>query len=255
MRIRVILIAFICVLNTSTFANNFDGPYVGVGLGFVNANFSANKTAEVDTVFFNLNTSNKLKPYQNNFSGSVALGYTHIFIHKLSLAIEAAANYAHGNDGEVSVIQEVVTSLNDPSYMSFSFRRNFSFLIKPGFMAGPDSLLYGITGLRFGKFQVSNSESYYQDILGLVVFESEIPFTTDNIYKCGFALGAGLQQYIGKGFNVSLEYIYTYYGKLRDLNYAAPLTTNGVADGTYKNSINNLSARTNTFSLNLLYRF
>lgn len=229
---------------------HFNGVYVGLRGGEMqmHANDFTSTTSINTRAFFGgapgggsitQFQSNTTKLFENLFTGSIFLGYgkflesTPIYIgiegyynpfssdQKFNQISHAIYDYLE-TDGEL-----VTTTLQTRNRISTSSELGED--LRLGFLLDCNTLLYGRIGLAYNKLELTSAS-----IFNMISFDA--PSGSTNISNSslsgfkeekmfGTRVGGGLEEYLGENLSVSVDYIYTNYGRL-SVNEVGP--ANGI---------------------------
>lgn len=169
-----------------------------------------------------------------NFVGSVALGYQLVDC-RLYLGAQIVGTFrpqtvSHLNDFK----SYSETIIEDGSTLTGSAETHtrltigtseFDADLKPGVLLCPNFLVYALGGVavthfkleNFGKWTENGDEPEGPALITLEATSASRPHKT----IIGFRAGAGMEYLITNYLGISLDYIFTDYGKIRAVNFAA----------------------------------
>jgi hypothetical protein len=216
MKIQAPLVIALCLISFSAHANNnYNRPYIGVGLGAMQ---QFNKYSDTINVFVqgtpavdvNMNKSG------NNSTrapvGNLNIGYSKLISSKVYLAAEAQAFLRpYKNSYNTNIVSRsgnvILTTINSVHSVQ-QLSPGVAMALKHGMLLSPGASVYGILGAEIARFKVA----YQADlsIAGVPETASGAKSTT----RYGLLLGFGLDSYINNKLRIGLEYNYVDYGKI-----------------------------------------
>ncbi|MEM8751020.1 MAG: outer membrane beta-barrel protein [Pseudomonadota bacterium] len=177
-------------LDVAVKADSWSGAYVGVAIGAggavneLEAPFGPGITASLDGI--------GAEGYQ--FSGGI--GYDYQFNSRVVFGL--MADYTWSNiETDLGV---TIDGLGSGGY-DLEADNAFSILGRVGALSGPDTLIYGLAGYSYQSFD--GSLGIFDDV-GDPVFGTSYDFDLN-----GLTIGAGIENRIGNGLALKLEYRYT----------------------------------------------
>lgn len=260
-KIKTLIVASLLVQSMLTSANAKDGFYVtgGAGLGLIDQSkkqtFQSNILATLLTTF----TSND-KIADKSFKGDLGLGYDYDLNADWVLGLEGRVGYIYF-DEKNSLNSLAVIAGSPPVNVNISGAENrvkadkitAALLFKPGYKIRETSTVRAIVGTEYMKFK-SITKANYRQLLGVDPYLSTVAGTTKSS-KFGASFGIGLEEDLTKNATLGLEFIHTYYGKIKaatDLKSTIFLV--GVPSGTL--TLNDkITVNTNSFMVRLNYKF
>ncbi|NNJ75783.1 MAG: outer membrane beta-barrel protein [Anderseniella sp.] len=197
---------------------NWTGLRVGVGGGYGHVNHEL----ELDIAGFEVANLSGFSGEGGLFTAEI--GYDHQFSEKAVVGIQF--DYT-GSD--IETVAELDLDVDGFTGYRLKARDNFTVAGRLGYLANPDTLVYGLVGWTWTNFE--------QDIefVGNPVFSND--FDAD-----GLTLGAGIETVLADNFTGKLEYRYTHYDPVNVFEFDVPLN-DIVLDGELNNHISLQSIR------------
>lgn len=252
-------IAFFPVLFFSCLAyaedNNFDGPYIGAGLGINEQRLKVDNTFRglVSVIQLDLNLNLRTTSAKGSALGNINLGYSKRLSASSFLAVEAMFNlYSLKNSLSMStlaVANGVVTTRFNEKITVKRRIPSVGLAVKPGILIGPCTAFYGLAGIELARFTVSSIADFMQNVGGVAMASAASSKTSNNV---GLRLGTGIESYVHDKVKVGLEYTYIYFGKIKAPTASGNFTgaSNGVLAIDTK-----IKASNNALILKLTYDF
>lgn len=144
----------------------FGGFYGSLGLGYGASSTTNTETIMADIPFaFTTNFYSRSGSSDNSFNGGLfGIGYNGIVKQNFLIGIEGRFNLSNLSLYADSINTEVNTSLNSTSSLSIKLNREFSALLKLGYIFQENSLFYVILGPSWGDFAISSADTYTQNL-------------------------------------------------------------------------------------------
>jgi opacity protein-like surface antigen len=224
-KIIISISAILC--SCSAWAVN--GPYVGIGLGYMNT--TLDRDENISYTNGAASTWEKGNVTVNGFQGQAAAGYAYD-ISSFRLGGEIIAQKPR------DARQIVETNISSSSYSRYLYQSNYAYGINlaPGYYVTPSNLIYLKLGAMRGNFDFeknTTASSVYYNIFD------------ESFNVSGLNLGLGTEMYFSKNIGVKLEYLYTRYQEKK-------LTDYSVAGQT---TVEKLTPQTHTVTLGVDYQF
>jgi len=251
MKVRVLLIACFALISHLAYAshNNFNGPYVGIGLRVVHqsSKFTDTLTADVpsSTIYIPMNKNGSGSA--NSLLGNLNAGYSKLINPAAYLAFEARINFdslkSTTSINSATTSGSTLVSQINLSHTLKKLSPSFVVAFKPGILLSPKTSIYGVVGTEVSKFKLSSQATFM--LLGSNIAASGSKSST----RYGLLLGAGINSYIYNNISMGLEYNYVNYGKIGTPNPTS--TVPGTNDTLSINS--KMKVQTNSFIAKLTY--
>ncbi len=260
----------------------FDGFYAGINAGaaFTTGKISNTSSATFINLFDNNNqlaSSQSVNVASTQGGGSIFAGYGQMLgCSSFYLAGEIFGN-TYQRESTLRDYAFHAEPDDDEDFESLTTRTKanlnngeFGIDLRPGvLLLGNHTLLYGRVGVAFNKLHLNSDNDFSFTFLG-----SDPPITTDSFLSesqtksvSALRLGLGLESYICKNLALTVDYIYTSYGKINASNTGDVTTvieggptlaqsssdTFVVSDGLVNQSSANLN--TQTVTLGIKYYF
>ncbi len=239
-------------------ANAHDGFYLsgGFGLGLIDQakrqTFRSNISSTLITTF----TSHD-KISDKSLKGDMGIGYDYDLGGDVVFAIEGRVGYINFDEKNTlnsrAVVSGSVVNLSSAENLIKSDKISAGLLFKPGYKISDTSTLRGIVGTEFLRLKSSTNASYYQDISGTIYISKVSGSTKSNNF--GLAMGLGFEEEISQDTILGMEFIHTYYGKVKGaVDLRSQITQAGTPSGSL--TLNDkISVNTNSFMVRLNYKF
>lgn len=228
---------------------NFNGFYMGVKGGGLQTRVDANINSSANYLFGGNPNIGKLSDVanlnlqKNTGLGSAFLGYGQLINQSLLyLGAEVFANYIGNHDLKINYnatdIRNNDINQGNDRFLSGNVRiepNNFEWGgdLRPGFVVGCKTLLYGRVGVAFQDIDVASANTFTfvnRVISPSVTFVTPLS-KTHNKNITALRLGGGIEESLSNHISANVDYIYTDYGSQR------------------VNAISNISAATNSGNL------
>ncbi len=194
------LIISLISLSASVFAaENFNGPYIGLQIGYADGKHNGEEFRDDGTLtgWTSKNTTNNIL-----FGGLV--GYNKTFTNNILIGIEADYDYRNANKKSLELADGVPSS-----YYTVKNKINSSASLraKLGYIFNSNKTLAYITGGYAG----ADIKSTYNTIGDGISLDSAESSNTQ--WHNGWILGLGAEHYINDKFSAKAEYRYADFGK------------------------------------------
>lgn len=252
MKICAPLVTALCFVSFLAHAkNNYNRPYIGIGLGAAqqNSKYSYDLNVAVPGMPLYLNMPKKGNNSAQAFSGNLNIGYSKLISSKGYIAVEAQANLRPLNNkfsanSYSNAVGQAVTVI-DENHSIKQLSPSFVLALKPGILLSPASSVYSILGTEITRFRVASQGRFSISLSG--GGSGNIATSDSKSYtRCGLLFGLGVDRYIDKKLRMGFEYNYVDYG-----NSSTGFSGNN-ANGTVALS-NNLRVQTHSLLAKLTY--
>jgi opacity protein-like surface antigen len=245
------LLFFVAPVSLALFLNNsagaeqlqFNGPYMGAGLGWSQNSLSSSAVINADissTLIVNTTQSKAFLGSYNSQFAVMRAGYNKTFNNnflcgfEIRLGMHPAKNI-NGTMTSRALVSgsEVTRQILDLSFKASSLAGTM--LMRGGVLTSEKTMLYGNAGINIRKFKVTANNYYLQN------FGSDTIASIDKTYsstRVGLALGAGIETYLTKDISFGLDYLYIKYKKLPSITAAADFSLGGALSVEYKPKMN-----------------
>ena len=244
------------------------GFYTGIGLGIVHtdADVNVDPTVTINNILdtpSTLSVEQNTNAAENSFLGNIYLGYgSLLYSSPWYLGAEVFANIAqhdmttnaYASNTTTSQCCTIKNTLNSHTEAQLSPVEG-GIDIRPGYLITATTLLFGRVGVAFNELKYDQDNTFVLNANSSSASPgAELDISQDK-FVAGLRLGFGLEQYVGKGFALSANYVWTDYGKV---------SASGVANSASLGSSNTLcgfqsggsaDVTSNSFTLGMSYLF
>ena len=196
--------------------------------------------------------------------GSIALGYQLVDC-RLYLGAQIVGTFRDKRDAKLNHSRTYLETLEaDGSTLSGSAHAHtklsinsceFDADLKPGILICPNFLVYALAGVAVTEFKLDNFGRWTEE--GSEVAPLELVASASSHHSktvTGFRAGAGMEYLFNNCFGISLDYIFTDYGKIRAVSIAenASIPTWNLVYGIHAPEI---SVTTHSLKAGLVYHY
>lgn len=249
---------------TSASAGSFDGAYVNGFIGGLNSNLTIDQSPSVTVPNQNQNNGLRIRTttentaFVNSVFGGVGVGFNKVFMCRYLIGVEGVADWEDIKLNKNSYVNELQSGFFLTSDPGIRLKNTFALLFTPGLVLDPNTLVYGVVGPRWGRFETSLTTTNTIPSDGQARPGASVTSGTKSAYSPGITLGAGISRYVTPHLSIGAEYQFTHYNNIsspNDINATFPADPRvpGLT-GTLTNSVG-YKANTNTLMVNLCYHF
>ena len=212
MKIRILLTTTFALISSYSAANsNFNGPYVGIGLGANHESFksSDNLLIDIPLIPLTITINTKSNGSAKSLSGNLNAGYSSLISSNTYLAFEARVNAGSMKNKMSMDTAAVAGGVSATQFNLYHTVKksspSFVAALKPGVLLTPKSSFYGVIGTEVARFKLTSQAGYMQSS-GFTYEATASGAKTST--KCGLLAGAGINSYIQNNVSIGLEYNY-----------------------------------------------
>ena len=226
-------IAASLLLSTASFAATsptLQGLYAGAEFGgsFAYANQTVQNNVNLQFSDLSFTSSEPYSLYasmvRSSATGAIFAGYGHTW-NKFYLGGEIALSNAYYNMASSSTTglsRTIDNAITVTSAKQINTQVNvsptqFGLFLRPGVMLSPTSLLYGRIGTSFATITYSTNVTdtkILAETPTIISFPLMIP-ANKRTHRAALQLGTGLEQALNNQLTMRLDYLFSYYGKIR----------------------------------------
>ncbi len=179
---------------------------------------------------FDTSTPRRSNRDNGHLIGSIALGYQLVDC-RLYLGAQIGGTFRNKKDAQLNhfrtyleVLEADGSTLSGSAYTHTKLSINsceFDADLKPGILICPNFLVYALAGVAVTEFKMDNFGSWTEE--GSEIAPLEL-LASSSSHHCktvtGFRAGAGMEYLFNDCLGISLDYIFTDYGKIRAVSIA-----------------------------------
>jgi opacity protein-like surface antigen len=233
----------------------FSGFNVSAAVGMNVPNISTTGDLEAFVPNIQNTTFNVFRRTTNTaLNGGIRLGYNYVYNRCFLLGLAADANFTCNHMEFNAQVSELASQLTIPVDSHIKLKNQYALLLKLGQLIGTRTLIYGLIGPQWGKFNFLFETSFFQDLGGTII-ESDDLIAKDNPWKTGVLLGIGTETLLTSCLSLALEYTHSYYGSYKLATVSTPIVNGVLLPESALTLSNRFNLRINTITLRLVYYF